>query len=146
MLKSVRELFEARSAILIPGSRGRRPAWVRPSQCLWDGPEDMQTKYPVKSLCQAYFTASESGAGSLDQFFRTTLGLSDCSWSYLVDEVKHLKATSCTDFDRFNGLYSLINKSIGRTNVDDIERLRLDSSFLQAESAGFWLTAFQAKL
>lgn len=100
----------------------------------------MQTRYPVKALCQAYFTASEAGASSLDQFFRSTLGLADCSWSHLLDEVKYLKATSCTDFDRISDLYTLIDQSIGRTNVDDIERLRLDYSFLQAKGAGLWLT------
>src|SRR5436853_2355710 len=123
MLKSFRELFEARSAVLIPEFRGQRPTWARPSQCVWNGPQAMQTKYPVKPLCQAYFAASEFGASSLDQFFRATLGLSDCTWSHLVNEVKHLKATSCTDFDRINGLYTLIDKSIDITKVNDIERL-----------------------
>ena len=92
----------------------------------------MQTKYPVKPLCQAHFAALESGAASLDQFFRLTLGLSDCSWSDLVNEVKYLKGASCTDFDRINGLYTLINKSIDRTKVDDIKRLRSDY-FIRAE-------------
>ena len=104
----------------------------------------MQIKYPVKPLCQAHFAASESGASSLNQFFRATLGLSDCTWSHLVDEVKHLKAASCTDFDRINGLYILIDKSIDRTEVNDIERLRSDCLFEQNETAVFWLTAFQA--
>jgi hypothetical protein len=125
MITSVRNLFETRAAILIPASRGRQATWVRPSQCLWDGPEDMQTKFPVKSLCQTYFAAAEPEAGSLEQFFRITLGLSDCSWRDLVDEVRHLKETSCTDFDRINALYKLIHASVGRTeDANDIEQLR----------------------
>ena len=94
----------------------------------------MQTKYPVKPLCRAHFAASESGDDSLDQFFKATLELPDCSWSDLVNEVKYLKANSCTDFDRINGVYSLIGKSIDRTKVDEIERLRLDC-FIRAELA-----------
>ncbi|EXJ63403.1 uncharacterized protein A1O5_11452 [Cladophialophora psammophila CBS 110553] len=124
VLMAFRELFEEKSAILIPEGRGQRAVWARPSQCLWDGPQDMQTKYPVKTLCQAFLTASGPGDSSLEQFFRTTLELPDCSWTHLVDELKHLKTSGCTDFDQVNSLYNLINELVGKTNVDDVQKLR----------------------
>ncbi|KIW90949.1 uncharacterized protein Z519_08732 [Cladophialophora bantiana CBS 173.52] len=57
-------------------------------------------------------------------FFRTTLEPPSCSWTHLVDELKHLKTSGCTDFDQINSLYTLINELIGQTNVDNVQKLR----------------------
>ncbi|RMZ78170.1 hypothetical protein DV738_g4087, partial [Chaetothyriales sp. CBS 135597] len=85
----------------------------------------MQTKYPVKSICQAYLTPSESGFSSLEQFFTGILGLTDYSWTHLVDELKYLKdAASSTGFDKIRGLYGLIDGSIDRNDHENIRLMR----------------------
>ena len=46
-----------------------------------------------------------------------------------MDEVKYLKAASCTDFDRISGLYGLIDESIDRNENGDIGLMRLEHLF-----------------
>jgi len=76
----------------------------------------METKYPLRSLYETYLRWSETEKSTLTQFFKSSLGVCDCAWDSFVDEIKHLKATKCTDFDRINGLYVRLDglKSTGK--------------------------------
>lgn len=41
----------------------------------------------------------------LSRFFKQDLLVADTSWKDVVDDLKALKETGCTDFDRIAGLY-----------------------------------------
>jgi hypothetical protein len=59
----------------------------------------------TRLLYEGYFEHSETDKMTLTQFFRTTLEVPNATWRHFVDEIKHLNASNCTDFDRINSLY-----------------------------------------
>ncbi|KEF63281.1 uncharacterized protein A1O9_01258 [Exophiala aquamarina CBS 119918] len=120
----VRELFETRCGVLLLPSEAPGPIWIRPSQCVWDGPKNLLSKYSIKALCETFLAASEEASVLLQSFFRVTLGIPDCTWKHLVEEIKHLKAISCTDFDRMSNLYVLLEGSLSSSGRSDIEALK----------------------
>lgn len=73
----------------------------------------MQTAYPLEHLYQAQFGRSGDELDVLRQFFKTTLGVPDASWSHYLAEIRKLKSVGSEDFDWINDLY---------TSLDDIRR------------------------
>ncbi|KAF5714682.1 hypothetical protein FMUND_7251 [Fusarium mundagurra] len=115
---------EARQAIndghliYIPAHDSSPATWTSPERCLWNAREDMQTAYPLAHLYRTVFHRSED-LDVLRQFFKTALGVKDCSWEDYLNEIRRLKDLKSDDFDWVNDLYgSLDSERFGMMEVD----------------------------
>ncbi|KAF4957230.1 hypothetical protein FGADI_3295 [Fusarium gaditjirri] len=106
---------EARQAInnghliYIPAHDSSPAMWTSSEKCLWNAREDMQTAYPLAHLYRTFFRRSEEDLDVLRQFFKTALGVKDCSWEDYLNEIRRLKDLKSEDFDWVNDLYSSLD-------------------------------------
>jgi hypothetical protein len=52
-------------------------------------------------------------------FFTKTLGIPNCNWEYLVEEIREFKASDGADFDRISALYSCLASECREGNIVD---------------------------
>jgi hypothetical protein len=105
-----RVTFESRPSIFVPATGAREAAWAVPRQCLWEAPPDMESRYPLKSLYKSYFNQDNGNGANLTAFFEKTLLIPNVSTEDFLVELKTLKSTKCTDFDRINRIYESIDR------------------------------------
>ncbi|KAJ4122741.1 hypothetical protein NW768_010183 [Fusarium equiseti] len=84
----------------------------------------MQTAYPLAHLYQTTFNRSEEDLEILRQFFRTTLGIGDCSWEHYLDEIRKLKVVASEDFDWMSDIYESLDLERAGLMSDDAAKLR----------------------
>lgn len=84
----------------------------------------MQTAYPLGHLYRTTFNRSEDDLDILRQFFKTTLGVRDCSWDNYLDEIRSLKVTGSKDFDWLNDIYEALDSESQSLMKDDVAKLR----------------------
>lgn len=84
----------------------------------------METKFPLKSLCEAHFAASEVSTIVLERFFRETLEVPECTWHNLIDEINHIKDGSSPDLDQITDQYHRIYESTCSLASSEIQALR----------------------
>ena len=84
----------------------------------------METKYPLESLYGGYFGRPETDSRTLTQFFGTTLEVPNSTLRHFVDEIKHLNASSCTDFDLIKSLYICLDQMKSNGLDDDAGELK----------------------
>ncbi|KAF9772494.1 hypothetical protein IL306_009798 [Fusarium sp. DS 682] len=105
--------------------------WTSPDKCLWNAPKYMQTVYPLDFLYRTVFHRPEEDLDVLRQFFKTTLGVKDCSWEDYLNEIRRLKALGSEDFDWVNDLYISLNlERLGLMEVD-ATKLRHEKTFAE---------------
>ena len=105
-----RVTFEWRPSIFVPATGVWDAAWVVPSECLWEAPLDMESKYPLKSLYESFFNQDNGNGANLTAFFEKTLSIPNASTEHFLEELKTLKSIQCTDFDRINRIYESIDR------------------------------------
>jgi len=88
----------------------------------------MQTAYPLAHLYRTTFNRSEEDLDVLRQFFRTILGVGDCSWENYLDEIRRLKVVACEDFDWVNDIYESLDLERASLMSDDAAKLRYGST------------------
>ncbi|CAG7555872.1 unnamed protein product [Fusarium equiseti] len=110
--------------VYIPAYESQSASWVPPDRCLWNARRDMQTAYPLAHLYRTVFNRSEEDLQVLRQFFRTTLGVGDCSWEHYLDEIRRLKVVSSEDFDWVNDIYESLDLERASLMRDDAAKLR----------------------
>ncbi|KAF5535752.1 hypothetical protein FMEXI_10658 [Fusarium mexicanum] len=105
--------------IYIPAHDSSPAKWTSSEKCLWNAREDMQTAYPLAHLYRTVFHRSEEDLDVLRQFFKTALGVKDCSWRDYMSEIRRLKDLKSEDFDWVNDLYgSLDSETFGMMDID----------------------------
>ncbi|OXV09681.1 hypothetical protein Egran_02556, partial [Elaphomyces granulatus] len=109
-LQTIRVAFESRPSIFVPATGVWDAVWAVPSECLWEAPLDMESKYPLKSLYESYFNQDNGNGANLTAFFEKTLSIPNASTEHFLEELKTLKSTQCTDFDRINRIYESIDR------------------------------------
>ncbi|KAF5691492.1 hypothetical protein FCIRC_392 [Fusarium circinatum] len=115
--------------IYIP-AHGSSPAkWTSSEKCLWNAREDMQTAYPLAHLYRTVFHRSEEDLDVLRQFFRTALGVKDCSWRDYMSEIRRLKDLKSEDFDWVNDLYSSLDSE--RFGMMEVDATKLKKTFAE---------------
>ncbi|RYP14158.1 hypothetical protein DL765_006566 [Monosporascus sp. GIB2] len=102
---NVRQAVESESYLFIPSWGDGEACWVSPSQCILNGPIEMQTKYPVLTRYNDIFSTYKDDLLKLEKFFHVTLSIPTCSWENIIEELKFLKGDSCTELDRIRSLY-----------------------------------------
>ncbi|KAF5718969.1 hypothetical protein FGLOB1_1383 [Fusarium globosum] len=114
-----RQAINDGNLIYIPAHDSSPATWTSAERCLWNAREDMQTAYPLAHLYRTVFHRSEEDLDVLRQFFKTALGVRDCSWEDYLSEIRRLKDLKSEDFDWVNDLYiSLDSERFGMMNVD----------------------------
>jgi hypothetical protein len=127
LTKDHRQAINDGNLIYIPAHGSSPATWTSSDKCLWNAREDMQTAYPLAHLYRIVFHRSEEDLNVLRQFFKTVLGVKDCSWEDYLNEIRRLKDLKSEDFDRVNDLYcSLDSERFGLMEID-ATKLRCDS-------------------
>ncbi|RYP39352.1 hypothetical protein DL767_002263 [Monosporascus sp. MG133] len=112
--KNVQEAVENERCIFLPSWGDREACWVSPSQCILNGPIEIQTKYPVLTRYKDTFLTYKDDLLKLEKFFRVTLSIPTCSWENIIEELKFLKGRACTESGRIRSLY----QHLGRMKMD----------------------------
>lgn len=82
LLTKSREFFNTRHSIAIEDTPNTLE-WVLPSHCVWDGPEFLTVKVPLR-----YYYGGES---ELETFFRNLLEIQDSSQADILEELDHMR-------------------------------------------------------
>ncbi|KAF4976018.1 hypothetical protein FZEAL_7274 [Fusarium zealandicum] len=135
--------------IFVPAHGSNPAVWASPDKCLWDAREDMQTAYPLEHLYRTKFGRSEGvELDVLRQFFKTTLGVSDCSWTHYLAEIRTLKDTGSEDYDWINDLYislDAIRRGLGESDAAKLKKAFAEEQLIHVNigNASRWYTAGQ---
>lgn len=97
-----------RRCIYIPRS-GNSCCWALPDQCVWDAPQNLQSKFALELLYSPYFRTNGMDSSYYAHFFRDSLGVADCTWKDCLDELRALKFSSCSDSDIITGIYKSLD-------------------------------------
>ncbi|KAL1877359.1 hypothetical protein VTK73DRAFT_8654 [Phialemonium thermophilum] len=105
--KKIRDAFKG--CVYIPNNAGRQ-TWGPLVACVWDAPIDTVTRFALARRYAARFPGMLSGNRSdLASFFSHTLGIPNCGWKDLVEDIKRIRL--CLDgFDRLPSLYKCLDK------------------------------------
>uniref|UniRef100_L2FL52 Ino80 chromatin remodeling complex protein n=1 Tax=Colletotrichum fructicola (strain Nara gc5) TaxID=1213859 RepID=L2FL52_COLFN len=100
--------FHTRRCIFVP--RYKHHKWALPDECVWTAPFDMRTKFALERLYQPWFRANGTNNNSTYlNLFRSMIGIEDCTWAILIDELRELKASKCDDTDHIGTIYKALN-------------------------------------
>ncbi|KAF4452438.1 hypothetical protein F53441_4718 [Fusarium austroafricanum] len=124
-----RQAINDGNLIYIPAHDSSPASWVSSDKCLWSAPENMQTARPLAYLYRTVFHRSEEDLDVLRQFFKTTLGVRDCSWEDYMNEIRRLKALRIEDFDWVNDLYNSLNSE--RFGLMEVDATKLRKTFIE---------------
>ncbi|KAI0110180.1 hypothetical protein F4814DRAFT_394641 [Daldinia grandis] len=103
----IRTSLEDYDTLLIPACEQRELIWAAPSQCLLDGPTNMETAFPIFPIYHAQFNDSVPGFPNFKAFLQETLQIPKCSLNHIVEEIKYAKDSNpLGPFDRIRQLYS----------------------------------------
>ncbi|KAF0329343.1 ino80 chromatin remodeling complex protein [Colletotrichum asianum] len=104
----IRNAFQTRRCIFVP--RDELHKWALPDECVWTAPLDMRTKFALERLYQPWFRTNGTNSNSTYlNLFRSMIGIEDCTWAILIDELKELKASKCDDTDQIGTIYKALN-------------------------------------
>ncbi|KAM0415352.1 hypothetical protein ACHAPD_006548 [Fusarium lateritium] len=124
-----RNLFNQGSLIYIPTYESKPATWVTPDKCLWDARKEMQTAYPLAHLYRTIFHRSEEELDILKQFFKTTLGVKDCSWENYLNELRRLRTMAIEDSDWVDGIYKSLKSE--RPSLIDVDATNIRKAFAE---------------
>jgi hypothetical protein len=97
--------FDDLPLVYVPENDFEEACWTWPGQCLWEAPAYMITKYPLRS---SYENIQDS---SLFTFlFHDILNIGNVSFGDLLEELRELQKTECSDFDLICNIYKQIDK------------------------------------
>ncbi|RYP77160.1 hypothetical protein DL770_007110 [Monosporascus sp. CRB-9-2] len=109
------EAVENERCLFLPSWGDGDAGWVSPSQCILNGPIEMQTKYPVLTRYKDTFSTYKDDLLKLEKFFRVALSIPTCSWESIIEELKFLKGYTCIESGRIHSLY----QHLSRMKMDD---------------------------
>ncbi|KAJ8127962.1 hypothetical protein O1611_g5675 [Lasiodiplodia mahajangana] len=113
--------------VFIPAYSDDPDCMVKLDACVWAGPGNLRTAYPLESLYTTRFKLAEADLESLRQYFKCTLAVPDCNWEHYTNEIRELKNSDDTDFDWINDLYHFLNDE--REGMDESKEDDLQDAF-----------------
>lgn len=107
-----RSAFASRPSIFVPESETYGPAWAEPRDCLWKAPIAMFTKYTLARAYTLTFSSSDDNLSCHETFFVRTLGIPNCTWEHVVDEIRDYTIGVLIDLDltRARELYKCLSE------------------------------------
>lgn len=116
-----RNLFQKQRCIYVPLSDSC--LWALPDECVWQAPQKLESKFALQELYRPWLSANNMDSLLLTHLFTTVLGIGNCTWRILVEELRKLKGLKVDDIDRvgtiYRALYGLIssNESVINTEI-----------------------------
>lgn len=101
-------IVKQESIVLVPSQVDRRATWLMPSNCVWEGPEDMIFKNSLRSLYSR--TLGHDEMVMLDDFFTRTLETSCASMADVVAELRARKQSSRVEAMPIKRLYQYLDR------------------------------------
>ncbi|KAF9876102.1 ino80 chromatin remodeling complex protein [Colletotrichum karsti] len=128
----IRDVFLTQKCIYIPLQDGKCK-WVLPDECVWSAPFDMEGKFALERLYEPWLSVDHVTSSVCMNLFKTTIGVEDCNWSILVDELRTLKRMGCDDIDRIRNIYQALDDLTSTLLSVDMEELRNSHSYISGE-------------
>lgn len=83
----------------------------------------MESKYPLKRRYEAILADRPNDLQAITTLFTEVLGVSNCIWYNMVDELKCLKEQRCEDLGRIRDIYVHLHGMA--TNLSDSDKYLL---------------------
>ena len=108
--------------IFVPKAYRNKIAWTKPRHCLWSAPVTMHTKYTLAISYRNAFSENPHDLSRLESFFVLTLGVPNCGWEHIVDEIRFYKAHATLHIDRARELYRcLLEMQLVGSSASDLK-------------------------
>lgn len=92
---------------------------LSPDSCVWDGPESLSVKAPLKILYERMAAKKGENFSTIINFFTDVLGISDCSEITILDQLESLRDSGSSDLERIYSLYSSLSQMLATKNRKD---------------------------
>lgn len=92
--------------------------WASPERCLWEGPLNLITKFPLQHLYGQFVPRDK--LFQLSTFFKQALGITAASWSDVTAELAARRDDDFQEFTPIFDLYSYLDEIKDPGIVDDI--------------------------
>ncbi|KAL7793993.1 hypothetical protein V8C43DRAFT_280823 [Trichoderma afarasin] len=125
--EAIREFFQGKGLIYIPSSKFEDLRMAAPGQCVWEGPESLTIKAPLKARYKAMSIESLS---SLEPLFTEVLGIGNCDEETICDQLNNLRESGSTDFDRIKSLYKSLWGLLSKNKSNEAREL-VKSKFVE---------------
>ncbi|KXH68846.1 hypothetical protein CSAL01_00114 [Colletotrichum salicis] len=117
----IRHVFRNQRCIYVPVSKGSC-LWALPDECVWEAPQKMESKFALQELYQPWLSANIMDGLLLTHLFTTALGIGNCTWQILAEELRKLKDVGVEDIDRVGAIYRALFKLTPSSGaIDDVE-------------------------
>ncbi|KAI0424953.1 hypothetical protein F5Y09DRAFT_118782 [Xylaria sp. FL1042] len=128
--RKVRAFFSLEPSIYIPGSQ---ITWASLDECVWDAPQEMETKYVLKQLYGSCSCRRGDKCPYFTDFFVETLGIrAYCTWEDYIEELEELK-DACDDVDTIMGIYEGIDSlPLEHLDIDAIREVFENKALIYA--------------
>lgn len=84
----------------------------------------MESKFALQELYQPWLSANDMDSLLLTHLFTTALGIGNCTWSILVEELRKLKDLKIEDIDRVGTIYRALFELISSNEAIDNTEIR----------------------
>ncbi|KAK2051104.1 hypothetical protein LY76DRAFT_426405 [Colletotrichum caudatum] len=121
--KHMRNMFRTKRCIYVPLGDGQCK-WALPDECVWKAPLVMRTKYALERLYQTWIGPNGENNSIYLDLFRSMIGIEDCTWETLIDELRELKASKCDESDRIGTIYKALDALRGDPSVVQNDRAK----------------------
>ena len=109
--------------LYVPATTVSSVQWVRPSECVWASPlKSLETSIVLKTVYLEAFQEAIDDLPQLESFFKKTLGVKDCDWANVVEELENIQSLGAPDIDQVIELYRCLENM--QPNASEEESLK----------------------
>ncbi|KDN64641.1 hypothetical protein CSUB01_04279 [Colletotrichum sublineola] len=121
--EQIRNTFRMRPCILVPLENGNCK-WALPNECVWTAPLVTRTKFALERLYQPWLGPNNENGTIHVNLFRSMIGIDDCTWEVLIDELRELKTSKCDNSGRPETIYKALDALCKGQSVIQDDKLK----------------------
>jgi hypothetical protein len=84
----------------------------------------MTSKYPLRARYEAMAPGSHTEIINAERLFCDILGVRNCDWNDLIQELVELRNDNCEDFDSIHNLYVCLARFMTQMSKDQITEIK----------------------
>jgi hypothetical protein len=123
-LRKHRSFFNETHAIYVPPTSDMPRGWTNLNSCLWEAPSTMISKWPLRARYATMVPGNHTEVFNVERLFFDVLGIRNCDWKDLIQELIKLRDTSCEDFDRIHDLLAYLAQLTAGMSRKEISEIR----------------------
>ncbi|KAL7954137.1 hypothetical protein V8C34DRAFT_320194 [Trichoderma compactum] len=137
--KRIRRFFQGRELIYVPPSKYQSFWAALPEQCVWEGPESLTIKAPLKAR---YKAMSIENFSSLEPLFTEILGIGNCDEETICAQLNALRKSGSNNFNRVKSLYTslraILSKNTSTKARELVKSKFVTEALIYTKSDGSW--------